>query len=577
MRAEGQDRVTARDRVIAAIYDTLLRPELYDSFMDAWAEEMDSALEDLADLRAGQGHGAGVPVDPVLAEHFERATDLLERMRQQSQRVPLTDRVARSQRVALLLTSDMRVLAASPRARALLGGCGEGAALLDHLTADGARSLRELVHLSRGRSELQRLAILHTDTRPRHLLARLIDREETPDPARRQAPALLIEALDIAWNAHLSRTLSESFGLSPAEIEVIEGLMAGHNVREIAAHRERSEHTVRNQIKTALARTGTGGQADLVRLVAMIAKATPPAPSGAGGAEGLGRSRLLDLADGRRMEVLEIGPEGGRPFLFLHGMLDATAGLARMVGYLHERGLRAVAPLRPGFGESDTAGPPPQALERHVEDLRSLCAHESSQPMPVVAHMGGAVAAHTFAARAPEQVSAIVSVAGVVPIVDLRQITAMPRRQRIVAMTARFAPSVAPALLRAGIAQIDSDQVDRFLGALFPEGTPDRAVIDSLGVADLIHTAYRKSVARGPEGFQTDGYHVVRDWSRAAGAHGRPVHVIHGKRDPVVTARSVEAFARELSSRSLTMLPDAGQLVLYKHPHRVLDAIEVAT
>jgi pimeloyl-ACP methyl ester carboxylesterase/DNA-binding CsgD family transcriptional regulator len=574
---ERQEHSTARDRVIASIYDTLLRPDLYDSLMDAWAEEMTAALGNLSELRDGHERFAGVALDPILVEHFERATDLLARMRRSAPRAPLSERVGRNNRVSFLLSNDLRILAASPSARQLLGGETDGAELLDHLTAESIGRLRDLLQLSRRSSRVQRLAVLHADCGPKHLLARLVDREEASGILGGAAPALLVEALNIEWHAQLARTLADSFHLSPAEIEVIEGLMAGQNTREIAADRGRSEHTVRNQIKAALARTGTDGQADLVRLVAMIAKATPPAPSGAGGTEGLGRSRLVDLADGRRMELIEVGPETGRPFLFLHGMLDSTAGLARMVGYLHERGLRAVAPLRPGFGGTDVAGPPPEALRRHVDDLCNFCARENLRSVPVVAHMGGAVAAHALAARAPERVSGIVSVAGVVPIVDLRQITGMPRRQRVVALTARFAPGVAPALLRAGIAQIDSDQVDRFLGALYPDGTPDRDVIESLGVARLIHAAYRKSVARGPDGFLMDGYHVVRDWSRTAEAHNRPVHIIHGTLDRVVQVRSVASFSRCDKNRSLVTLPDTGQLVLYKHPHLVLDAIESVT
>ena len=57
------------------------------------------------------------------------------------------------------------------------------------------------------------------------------------------------------------------FGLTAAEAKVVERLVAGETVATIAAELDIKEDTVRGHLKSAYAKTGVKGQADLVRLV----------------------------------------------------------------------------------------------------------------------------------------------------------------------------------------------------------------------------------------------------------------------------------------------------------------------
>jgi DNA-binding CsgD family transcriptional regulator/PAS domain-containing protein len=66
------------------------------------------------------------------------------------------------------------------------------------------------------------------------------------------------------------RRLVELFGLTPAEAQVAVGLLAGKRLGRIAADRGVQLPTVRNQLRAVLAKTGTGRQADLVRLLATL-------------------------------------------------------------------------------------------------------------------------------------------------------------------------------------------------------------------------------------------------------------------------------------------------------------------
>jgi DNA-binding CsgD family transcriptional regulator len=62
--------------------------------------------------------------------------------------------------------------------------------------------------------------------------------------------------------------LAKRLGLSLAEAEVANLIAEGRSAAEIADERGASMHTVRNQIKAALAKTSCRRQSELVALVA---------------------------------------------------------------------------------------------------------------------------------------------------------------------------------------------------------------------------------------------------------------------------------------------------------------------
>jgi DNA-binding CsgD family transcriptional regulator len=61
--------------------------------------------------------------------------------------------------------------------------------------------------------------------------------------------------------------LRQLYGLTPAEVEVANGILTGYSPNEIADLRRVSKGTVRNQIKAIMSKTDTDRQSDLVRLL----------------------------------------------------------------------------------------------------------------------------------------------------------------------------------------------------------------------------------------------------------------------------------------------------------------------
>jgi DNA-binding CsgD family transcriptional regulator len=110
-----------------------------------------------------------------------------------------------------------------------------------------------------------------------------------PVPAVRDQPALVTHLIPIKGAAHdiFSRAfailvitplqaptaptedvLNGLFDLSPAEVKVAQGIISGKTIDNIAAELQLSRETIRNQLKSVFAKTGTGRQAQLVGLLA---------------------------------------------------------------------------------------------------------------------------------------------------------------------------------------------------------------------------------------------------------------------------------------------------------------------
>lgn len=562
--AEPNDRETGRrDRVVGAIYEAVLRPELYDDFMDLWEAHV------LSQLDAGsEGRVEAAVVGPELEAHFRRAFDILERIGRDRPAPDLVRFVETHPGFALLVQGDGTVLARSAEAAAALGGQAGLTALRDHLVAGSAAQLKTLLTSGRGGARGGEAVVLRGDLEPRHLIAR-----SHPGAPGGAAPLVVIEPLALHWSARTEALLVRSFALSRAELELVRHLMAGRSLRRIAERTHRSEHTVRNQCKAVLAKTGSPGQADLIRLVAVLCR-DAGVRRGAGQEDFGGERHRLTTAQGRSFDLYRFGAPEGRPVLFLHGMMESMAALTMLGPEFRRRGLQVLAPIRPGYGRSDRLERPETAVAAGLAQADAIWAAFDPGPAVAVGHMAGTLHAHALAAHAPDRVAGIVSVAGTVPIPTLSHLRAMAKRQRVVAYTARLAPVLLPTILRAGIAQIDSEMVTEFAAALYPRGSRDHDALMRSNLQDVICEAYRLSAAQGHHGFLGDAIVIVRDWSRYLAGPEIPLHVLHGVEDPAVPIDWMREFCAARPQARLTELGNCGQLVFFDRSEAVLDAVE---
>ena len=542
--------------------------------MDAWGDHIQAVLED-QEARADGSEPPGtidLDVDPELEAHFARAYNILEQLgRVAPPKATVSDQVAASPVFSLLFDSEGKLVAASRIAKQLLGGTAELGDMLAELTPVSVDLVQQLFASARLKRAAVPPVVLSSALTPRHLMARLV-----PVPTEHGTPTFLvaIEGLEFQWSDSAGDMLVSSFGLSRAEVELVRNLLGGNNLKQIAEQTGRSEHTVRNQAKSVLSKTGAPSQVDLIRLVVFLINTND--------AQGKNRSSNIDLpyellemeSTGMTMQLFRIGSSTARPVVFFHGMIDGPAPLKRHAAEFMDRNFQVLMPVRAGFGKSTPVDRVDQAVDiayLHTKEL--IERFELDRPV-LMSHLGGSLYANTVASRVGDLITGTLSVSGNAPITRLAQFRSMPPRQRVVAYTARFAPALLPTVLRAGIAQIDGKEVTEFMNSLFAPGTWDNGIIQKHQLANLLQSGFRFTVEQGQAGFETDSYFVVRDWGGQLGKHKTRSIFLNGEIDPVVSAQSVVDGMKGRENVEVRVIPGVGQLMFYDQPNLVLDVLD---
>jgi pimeloyl-ACP methyl ester carboxylesterase len=113
--------------------------------------------------------------------------------------------------------------------------------------------------------------------------------------------------------------------------------------------------------------------------------------------------RILVLPDGRRIACAEYGDPSGLPVLALHGTPGSRLMFALADRAARDRGIRLIAPERPGYGLSDYRHA--ESLTQGAEDLSAVADTYELGRFAVIGVSGGGPYAVAAAAAMPDRIS----------------------------------------------------------------------------------------------------------------------------------------------------------------------------
>jgi pimeloyl-ACP methyl ester carboxylesterase len=284
----------------------------------------------------------------------------------------------------------------------------------------------------------------------------------------------------------------------------------------------------------------------------------------------------LDLADGRRLEVLVDGPADGLPVLFHFGTPSGAVADPALFGAAARRGLRSVVWSRPGYGDSTPR--PGRRVADVAADARAVLAALDADRFVTFGASGGGPHALACAALVPG-CAAAACVAGVAPFdaAGLDWLAGMGEENVAEFAAARAGVDELTRFLQAQVpvlADATADDVVKAFGSLLPD--VDRRTLTG-GFAATVAASFRRSVATGIAGWRDDDLAFLRDWGFPLG--GAPVTVWQGGQDRMVPYPHGEWLAAHLPGARVHLLPDEGHLsLLVGAAGRILDElVELAT
>jgi pimeloyl-ACP methyl ester carboxylesterase len=286
----------------------------------------------------------------------------------------------------------------------------------------------------------------------------------------------------------------------------------------------------------------------------------------------------VTAADGRKLEAVVDGQEGGPLVLMHHGTPGAGVRIwPEHVERARERGLRLAEYSRPGAGASDRD--PGRTVGDCATDSAAIASALGAERFYTVGGSGGGPHALACAALLPDRVIGAGTIAGVAPYdaAGLDWLDGMGEENLEEFAAAEAGPEELEAFISewAGkLREIRGDQVLESLGDLV--SPPDAAVLTG-EYADFAAEGMRDALRHGFWGWFDDDLAFFADWGFALDSVEVPVTIWQGRQDRFVPPAHGEWLAANVAGATGRMLDDHGHLSLaLAHFGAILDELLAA-
>lgn len=286
--------------------------------------------------------------------------------------------------------------------------------------------------------------------------------------------------------------------------------------------------------------------------------------------------RTATLTDNRVVGYYEYGDPDGRPVLTFHGVPACGAGFAWADEPARARGLRIVAPDRPGVGLSRRADGG-FTIASEAGRMDRLCETLGIGRFAVWGYSGGGPYAAACAALLGDRVTAVAIAAGMGQVGEWAAVTDFAKTDRQMLDLSTKHPAIARLVMGATgrLARISPTSAMRSFEKELAEA--DRAVIATLGEPAEVMALFTQAFLHGARGVVDDYRAINGPWGVELTDITAPVAIWQGDADTMVPLRHAEELAARIPGSALHVWPGAGHLGTIAHVEEILDWVAVTT
>jgi pimeloyl-ACP methyl ester carboxylesterase len=271
---------------------------------------------------------------------------------------------------------------------------------------------------------------------------------------------------------------------------------------------------------------------------------------------------MIELDDGRLLDLEVTGRDGDVPLVFQHGTPGAATQFRLMQRAATERSLRLVTYSRPGYGGSTRQ--PGRRVVDAADDVAAVLDHLGSDRCLVAGWSGGGPHALATGARLGDRVAGVLSIGGVAPFgVEGLDFLAGMGEQNLeeFALAAAGEDVLRPYLVAEapGLREADAAGLVSALSTLLPE--VDRAVLSAEYGEDLARS-FAEALRVGVDGWADDDLAFVRPWGFDLAALRVPTFIWQGSEDLMVPFRHGQWLAAHLPGATAHLERGQGHLSL---------------
>ena len=245
------------------------------------------------------------------------------------------------------------------------------------------------------------------------------------------------------------------------------------------------------------------------------------------------REELIDLPDGRTLEVATLGIPSGPTVFFHHGTPGSTRALKMLEPLLEFGDFYLITASRPAYGRSSRDEG--HRVSSAVEDAKAALAHVGRKRYLALGWSGGGPRSLASAALDHDCVGAVV-VASVAPAdVDFDWTEGMgPENVAEFALAQEGGAPYEEYMEAAGseLATLSADNLYEVLGGLFPDTDRAALAVDADRAALTESMAY--GFADGWRGYFDDNVAMISPWGFDVSSIEKPVRLFYGDADLMV-------------------------------------------
>ncbi len=399
---------------------------------------------------------------------------------------------------------------------------------------------------------------------------------------------VLLKTVDFIWPDYLTPIITEAFGLTDAEADIIKLIVEGKSVQDVAKARESKLTTVRAQIRAIYAKTATRNQSEFIRmaigLTTMQMMERESYRSFANRVDGgtplayprFEHEHTMTLPDGRILDYAVFGAPNGKPCLFFHSELLGNIWPAKIVDYATVKGLRIIVPARPFYGRSDGYPKNVDYPTQTAIDFIALLDHLNIRRALLIGQTLGGMYALALTRDFPDRVAGMVMITPMLPHLKTEHNTGMPKLHRFISDVVRRQPRLLNFIARAGSGYYRRVGPIRFLRHVFGDLECDVDIInDPVNQEALIRTLQFGS-AHGHKGYVAGYSHMIFDAVDLMKPLPFPIYGIIGDKDKNTRFDRAKSLQDIGVNFNIVIAKGGGELLIYSHPYLVVDTMLIS-
>ena len=285
------------------------------------------------------------------------------------------------------------------------------------------------------------------------------------------------------------------------------------------------------------------------------------------------REELLELADGRTLEVATMGNPSGETVFFHHGTPGTTRTVKSLEGLRDFGDFFVVTTSRPGYGQSSRREG--RTIASVLGDLTAALDHLGREEYVALGWSGGGPHAFASAALDPRCRSAV-TLASVAPAdVDFDWTEGMgPENVEEFAVAQKGGPEYEALMAATGdfMGVATKDNVVEMLAGLLSQ--PDRAALADDDARELFVEGVRYGFVNGWRGYFDDNVALMMPWGFDVSDIKVPVHLFYGDEDLMVPTSHGRWLGAYIRNACATQCSEEGHLSIFlNHLDEVASAL----